>query len=356
LTTQEQAAKKYPGDPKEEGLVKYHLDRGGHKSTLLDLSNALDRSPDTIREILRVLQKKAYNFTLLPNGNISWDSEPVAGNVIKHSMGSYSGGWRLFGACGDQHLGSIHAREDVTEALYDLYLREGATQVFNTGNWIDGEAGRLNFADLKVFGLDDQISYAVKHYPCRKGVTTYFIAGDDHEGWYQQRNRIVIGAHFERMAREAGRSDLVYIGYMEADIEMPGKSGSAFLKVMHPGGGSAYAESYACQKIAEAFQEGEKPSVCLVGHYHKMGYGLHRGIHFVQTGTGEDQSNFMRKQKIKAAVGGVLIQLNQAADGTINRFRPEFFTFFDRGFYTHNHRNFDTAGRVNPAGLKINEL
>jgi len=109
--------------------------------------------------------------------------------------------------------------------------------------------------------------------------------------------------------------------------------------VMHPGGGSAYAESYAAQKIAEAFQEGEKPDICLLGHYHKMIYGVHRGIHMVQTGTCEDQSTFMRKRKIKAVVGGTLIELHQAPEGHINRFKPEFFHYHDRQFYAKTDKS-----------------
>lgn len=337
-----------------EDKVKTFLRRNKHSSTVVDIANAMDVSPARVQSAIDILRKNSLNFTILSNGSVEWTDVPLSGGLVTlaHDPLNYRGGWRKIGACGDQHLGSNYERLDVNEALYDRYQEEGVTQVFNTGNWIEGEAGRLNFADVKVHGMDDQIEYAIKHYPKRDGITTYFVAGDDHEGWYQKKNRITIGAHFERMAREAGREDLVYLGYMEADIKLESEFGCSFLKVMHPGGGSAYATSYAPQKIAEAFQEGEKPHICLLGHYHKMDYGFHRGIHMVQTGTSQDQSSFMRKQKIKAHVGGALIEFHQSPYGDINRFKVEFFTFYDRDFYA-NRRNFETAGRKSPDSVSI---
>lgn len=328
-----------------EEAVKRYLKRQKFKSTVSDIANALDVGPARVEAAVSSLEAIGLNISV-SRDKVSWTENPEPGGAL--SMNLYEGGWRKFGLCGDQHLGSKYERLDVANTLYDIYEREGVEAVFNTGNWIEGEAGRMNYSDVKIFGLDDQIEYAVANYPQRPGIVTYFVAGDDHEGWYQKRERISIGAHFERKAREAGRTDLVYIGYMEAFVTLPTTGGgSAVMMVMHPGGGSAYATSYAPQKIAEAFQEGEKPDVCALGHYHKMDYGFHRGIHMVQTGTSQDQSSFMRKQKIKAHVGGVLIELHQSPYGEINRFKTEFFNFYDRDFYA-NRRRFDSGTRETP--------
>lgn len=311
--------------------------------SLETLSEVLDRSPKAINLAVESLVNQGMNFEVLGQ-EYRLSPEVMVGTrhdavKIYHSLEDYNGGWRRFGACGDFHMGSLHERLDVAHALYDIFEKEGVTEVFDTGNWIEGEC-RLNYGDIKVFGLDDQIEYAIKHRPQKKGIKTYFVAGDDHEGWWQKKLRINIGRHFEQMARNAGRDDLIYIGYQEGHVELKTKDGMAHMMVMHPGGGSAYAESYAPQKIAEAFQEGEKPDVCLIGHYHKANYGYHRGIHMVQTGTAQDQSSFMRKQKIKAAVGGWLIEMHQAPEGHVNCFKPSFYPFFDRGFYDPNRRHF----------------
>jgi hypothetical protein len=331
-----------------EKKVKAVFDRSvsnaeGGKISLEKLCDKFDKAPRTINLTIESLSNQGFNFEidggefkLSPTIPVTQRHEAVK---IYHDVKDYAGGWRKIGACGDFHMGSRHERLDVVHSLYDMYEREGVTDVFNTGNWIEGEA-RFNYADIQVFGLDDQIDYFLKHMPQKKGITTHFVAGDDHEGWYQQKTRLIIGRHLQRKAEEIGRHDLKYIGYMEGHVEFPTKLGMAHMLVIHPGGGAAYATSYAPQKIAEAFQEGEKPDICLIGHYHKMDYGFHRGIHMVQTGTCQDQSSFMRKQKIKAHVGGTLIEFHQAPEGHINRFKPEFFTYFDRKFYAPKDRNF----------------
>ena len=329
----------------------------GGKLTLQALCEELDRSPQAINLAIESLATQGKNFQAVGDGYQMSAQIPIgsreASVKIFHPMTDYNGGWRKFGACGDFHFGSRHERLDVVHALYDIYEKEGVEAIFHTGNWIEGEAGRLNYADISVFGLDDQIDYALKHWPVKKGIKTYFVAGDDHEGWYQQKTRLVIGKHLERKAQEIGRDDLVYMGYQEGHVDLMTKEGSAHMLVSHPGGGSAYATSYAAQKMAEAFQEGEKPDIVLLGHYHKIDYGFHRGIHMVQTGTCQDQSSFMRKKNIKAHVGGTMIEFHQAPRGQVNRFKPEFFTFFDRKFYAPYQRKF--LGNENVKSLVISK-
>ena len=155
-----------------------------------------------------------------------------------------------FGACGDQHMGSKYERLDCLEWLYDAYEEAGCEVVFNTGNWIDGEA-RFNMHDLHTHGLDGQLDYLVANYPERDGMTTYAVAGDDHEGWYAQREGLDIGGYAERKFHDAGREDWVDLGYMEAPVGLENSSSGkrAVISVVHPGGGTAYALSYAIQKM-----------------------------------------------------------------------------------------------------------
>lgn len=159
-------------------------------------------------------------------------------------------GWKVMGFVADTHLGSKHERLDVLRALYDIYAAEGVTQVFHGGNWIEGQS-KVNQHDIAVFGLESQLRYFIENYPQRKGITTYYVAGDDHEGWYQQREQLNIGQALQDKAERCGRHDLYYLGYVEADVELKAKSGSAVLRVMHGGGGAPYAYSYALQKTVE---------------------------------------------------------------------------------------------------------
>lgn len=308
----------------------------GGRCSLETLSEKIDRSIATVKAAISAMHSKGFNVELeADHATLSGDVKPGAAQpLIIHPQGNYKNGFRTFGVCGDNHLGSKHERLDVLHTLYDLYANEGVTDVFNTGNWIEGEA-RFNKYDINVYGMDRQLDYFIENYPKRPGITTHFVAGDDHEGWYQQREQVEIGRYCELRARGAGRTDLEYLGYMEADIQLSGpEGGSAWMKVMHPGGGSAYALSYAAQKLVESFQGGEKPQVLLYGHYHKFDYNYAREVHCVGTGCTVDQSLFMRKNKIQAHVGGCLIRINQGPDGIINRFQVEWVPFYDRKFYT----------------------
>jgi len=145
-----------------------------------------------------------------------------------------------FGLIADTHLGSKHCRLDVCEALYDWFAEQGITTVFHCGNWIEGEA-RFNKHELEpdAHGMQSQLDYFVEHYPQRDGIKTKFVTGDDHEGWYAQREGVDIGRMLVDTAKRAGRNDLVDLGYKEAFItlEHPKTRKHARLLIDHPGGG-----------------------------------------------------------------------------------------------------------------------
>ncbi len=158
----------------------------------------------------------------------------------------------VFGAVGDQHIGSKYHREDVSEKLYDAFAAQEVDRVFNTGNWIDGDA-RFNRFDVEAHGLEAQCKLLADRFPRRDGLTTYAIWGDDHEGWYAQREGVDVGRYAESVMRAEGRADWVDIGFMEAHVELINSNtgAKAIMAVVHPGGGSAYALSYSIQKIVE---------------------------------------------------------------------------------------------------------
>lgn len=237
-----------------------------------------------------------------------------------------------FGVIADMHLCSKAERLDVLQAAYDEFEKQCITTVLCPGNYIDGEC-RFNTHELLAHGIADQCQYAIDHWPSKPGIKTYFVDGDDHEGWFHQREGIEFGRYLMMEAQAQGRDDLVYMGYMEADFELKAPNGSAIVKVIHAGGGSSYAFSYAAQKLAESFQGGEKPAVCIIGHYHKFEYCYPRNVHCVQGGCMQDQTMFMRKRKLAAHVGFCTISLQQDINGSITRFSTEFYPFFDRGYY-----------------------
>ncbi len=177
-----------------------------------------------------------------------------------------------FGLSSDKHYGSKYTREEVTEELYQWFADEGVSAVLDAGNYIEGES-RFNKYDINVHGLDAQAENIAAKLPQHPGLVTYAVSGDDHEGWYAQREGVDIGRYVESVFRHNGREDWHNLGYMEAYVDIVNaKSGVASkVLVMHPGGGSSYATSYRPQKIVEGLEGGEKPAFLIIGHFHKLG-------------------------------------------------------------------------------------
>jgi hypothetical protein len=306
--------------------------------TVEALSKQTGASPDTVDRALRDLQANGMRIEHSERGAWRVSKAPIPAAYLEgplHSFVTDADNTFTFGACGDQHMCSKYERLDVNEALYDAYAEAGVRTVFNTGNWIDGEA-RFNKHDLHTHGMAEQVRYLAKNYPRRAGIRTYAVAGDDHEGWYAQSTGVDIGRYAEQTFVDEGRSDWTNLGYMEAPVRIVNANSGkeAILSVVHPGGGSSYALSYAIQKIIESLDGGEKPAIGLYGHYHKMWQGNIRNVWCVQTGCGQDQTPFMRKKKLEAHVGGYLCKATMdPATGAIVRFRAEGMRYFNRGYY-----------------------
>lgn len=288
-----------------------------------------------IRRILKELRATGANFIRTGDRLFLHNVVETGGNLVLKAK-DRGDGWTVFGFTTDKHLCNSHERLDVLNEAYDHFAREGVTDVFDAGNWIDGEA-RFNKQELRRFGMDNQLDYLIDVHPQRAGMTTHYVSGDDHEGWYAQRECINIGSYLEMKAKKAGREDLHFLGHVEADVELrgTGKNNSrTVMRVMHPGGGSAYAMSYAPQKLVESFQGGEKPTVLLIGHYHKFDYCYPREVHCISGGCMVDQTMFMRKNKLAAHVGYSLIKLKQDPErGHVTAISVEWRPFYDRGFY-----------------------
>lgn len=248
------------------------------------------------------------------------------------------------GAMGDTHLGSKYERLDVLNDLYDRYESEGIQCVFHAGNWIEGEA-RFNKYDIAVYGMQNQLNYLAEHYPQREGISTYAVSGDDHEGWYCQREGVDIGKMAVNTMRDYGRDDWFDLGYMESYVKLVNKrsGASSIMAVVHPGGGSSYATSYTVQKIVESYSGGSKPAVLLAGHYHKMEIINIRNVWAVQTGCTQDQTPFMRKKRLEAHVGGHTLAMRQDPfTGAIIELNG-IKRYFDVGYY---NKRWSHAGRV----------
>jgi len=308
--------------------------RGTEGYSIEDLSTKLSESSEYVRYVLNEITKEGYDC-FVDDSKYFINTEAKQGGYHTIDLQRFENKLYKFGVVSDNHLNSKFERLDVLNALYDTFEKEKITTVLNGGNWIDGEA-RFNKHDLINHGMSKQINYFIKNYPQRKGLKTLLISGDDHEGWYWQREGVNIGEYMELKARQHGREDLINLGYVEADIELKASGGSSKLRLMHGGGGTAYAMSYTPQKMIESFQGGEKPAILLLGHYHKADYIFYRDVHCLQLGCTQTQTTFMRKKKIQAHIGGWIIEFQQSKDGAIDRFKCEWISFFNENYYERN--------------------
>ncbi len=297
--------------------------------SLTELCDHFDVGPTRLQDALASLHADGKNVQLNGDGfELSREIPRATKPTIVDLSATAS---HTFGVTADNHLGSKYERMDILEGLFDVWQARGVKTVYQLGNMIEGE--RHSKTDIHTHTLQGQVDYFVKTWPRRPGITTCFVTGDDHEGWYVQDEGINIGKFMELTARAAGRDDMVFLGHMEHDITLKAKNGSATMRLIHAGGGSSYAMSYALQKIVESYTGGEKPHILLAGHYHKIGYFYPREVHAILAGCTKDQDSFLRKMKIPAHLGGWTITVRQNDKGVITGFAPEVHTAFNLGFY-----------------------
>ncbi len=310
------------------------LTKGGRFIELSTLAAKMGASDGQVVDMLSSLKLSGYNVK--QRGTkvaIVGEFMPTPRETLKIPMKGRR--TYTFGVVSDPHLCSTAQRLDVLETAYDEFARRKIKDVYLVGNYIDGES-RFNQYELLVHGVTDQVMYFVDHYPQRAGITTKFIAGECHEGWYTKKIGLDIGKYTEMFAADVGRKDLKYLGHLERDVELKTAKGSSIMRLFHPGGGTSYALSYKPQKIVEAYSGGEKPHILLLGHFHKSGYFCPRGVHVLLCGCIQDQTKFMRKLGLAAHLAFWIVTVELAPDGSVYRWLPEEFAFYDREFYAGN--------------------
>jgi biotin operon repressor len=319
-------------------------------SSLEDLASLLKVSQGAVLDALHELKRRGVNVREVEGAGWLVDKTPLQTrpNDPRFSWESDDDGWFRFGLISDQHYGSKFCREDVAEELYDWFASEGVGRVYNAGNWIDGE-GHANRMDLlpEAHGMQRQLDYCAARWPHKPGIQTFHVSGDDHEGWYVQRENVNIGRMLDDARREAGHDDLTHLGYVEAYVRLrrPDSEATSSMLVQHPGGGSSYAYSYKPQKLVESLQSGEKPGFYVAGHYHKINYFQVRGVHTVMPGSCKEQDTWMRKKGLDSQLGGAIIEMRMDHKGAIGEFIPRFKVYRDRRYYANG---FDPGGDAGP--------
>jgi len=222
-----------------------------------------------------------------------------------------------FGVISDTHIGNKCYDSNLLKHAIKMFDREKVDFVVHCGDICDGlythRPGHV--FELEHIGADEQVGRAIEEL---SGINQhlFFITGNHTWNTFYKQSGHDIGNTLERELEGS-----TYLGNAEGWLEL--KDGLT-VQLLHPDGGTAYAISYRPQKIVEGFDGGQKPNICLIGHYHKAGYFFYRNVHTFLAGCLESQTPFMKGKSIPAHKGFYIIDLKNDKKG-VTSITPEFF-------------------------------
>jgi predicted phosphodiesterase len=285
--------------------------------SLAQIAALLDVGTEEAERLLADMAARGYNVV---DGTVS---RSASGRRVE--VEHFYGDEVRFGIVSDTHIGNKHAMEEQLHEAYAVFEREGITAVYAPGNLLDGEKTyRGQEYEITVMGADDVVVNLARVWPRVPSITTYHIASSTcHEGFYFKNAGLLIGKMIERE-----RPDMVYLGLDEADVVIHDSDARPTLRIIHPGGGSSYADSYRPQKIVESYAGAEKPTILAIGHYHKGGTYDIRDVQVLQACCLERQTPFMRKLSLKAVLGFWIVEARFSEHGSLRRFKTERFKYY----------------------------
>lgn len=284
-------------------------------ATRLELADALDVAPRRVDELVASLLDEGYRI-YERGSRLTLDVAPAPAETV--STLPESDRVRI-AVLGDTHLGSKAQQLTHLRDTYKRIADRGIQHVYHVGDLIDGEGlYRGHEHEVFVHGFDEQVAYAVEHYPRIEGVTTHVIGGN-HDLVYVKR----AGADpLTVIARD--RPDIEYLGPWSAWVRL---SQQATAYLLHPDGGGSYALSYRLQKTIESFEGGRKPHLAFLGHWHTRAYVFVRNVHGWLTGCFQAQTDYQRRKALQPTIGATIIDLRFDDDGAIHELRQEYLTY-----------------------------
>lgn len=303
--------------PLEEALrgkVVAHLKN--HKSTLGELSKKYKMSADDILSVIDILRKEDVKVVTTQFGNADplyyVNVLPDARNVYFISGPDEKRREMDFGAISDIHFASVfHLPKSFHEAMRRLEDK-GVRRVYIAGDVIDGthiyKGHEVNLASWTVDGETDIAAEALSKHP---NLDFWAIAGN-HDYSFTQQNGIRPLAVLERKIpnfRNLGdfRADVVYHGIK--------------IRLLHGGGGRAYATSYPSQIYLRDYFRGLEPEeisnapphILLLGHFHTYYQGFDHGVLILQAGSFQDGDNeYCARRGLTGPTGALHVSLKYA--------------------------------------------
>ena len=220
------------------------------------------------------------------------------------------------GIIADTHIGSKDFDEKLFYDSIKIFDKEKVSGIYHCGDIIEGMSNREgHIYELNILGVSNQLKKASELLSLYKQ-PVHFITGN-HDEWSNKKSNqgVIIGDLLESMIPNSK-----FLGEYFADINL---ADNIKMRLTHEGS-SAYALSYSGQKRINAIQGGDKPDIICNGHIHKALYMFYRNIHFIEAGTFQGQTPFMRMKGSPSMKGFYVLDIGFNKKG-VNEFVPKFY-------------------------------
>jgi len=219
----------------------------------------------------------------------------------------------------DLHIGHNNFREDIFEDTVKTANRERVDGILIPGDIIEGMSNRDgHIYEVAIPGITKQVDYAVDLLNQYKQPIYAILGNHDLMSMRKGNQGVHIGSDLENRVKNFN-----LLGDMRGDLTI----GAVTLRLSHEGN-SSYALSYSLQKIINGLTGGDKPHIICNGHLHKAMYMFYRNIHALESGTLEDQTDFMAMKGSPAHVGYWLLKIRADKNG-LQSFSPTFYPYYD---------------------------
>lgn len=315
-----------------------------------EISRQLDRSTDTVRAIIAAMQADGY--CIEEKDRVVQNTRP-APEKLPFTLQDKPGEWLTFAIVSDTHGASKYAQWTSLHRFVRIAQEEfGVEHILHAGDLTDGQqmyAGQVE--EQYAHGVDEQVEDIVYNLPGNgvggvKGIKWYVIGGN-----HDFRHYSLAGVNILRVIASR-RPDVYYVGQDAAEIPLTERADA---RLWHPSGGLPYAKSYRAQKWAGqvAFEElrrmimsNEQPPpdeelekreaepvtlprtrVAAIGHLHVAAVTLEGAMSIFNAGCFQAQSPYLRRKGLYPQIGGWVIRLKLADDGTVLRVDPQWIPF-----------------------------
>lgn len=203
-----------------------------------------------------------------------------------------------FGLWSDLHIGSDDCNERAIREFQKICADHGVKNMLCSGDWCDGTyTKRGGQHEQNYVGLDSQISATLDLLDQRIGVRHWLIDGN-HEHTFYTAGGSRPGEHLEAAAIANGRSDIRFLGYPKAQVELRGIK----FELVHYKRGVRRAHVLHLQNRSDA----SLPDVLVGGHYHIDDCTRARGVKCIQPGAFQNETDFMMGSEAHPTGGGIL--------------------------------------------------